>query len=76
MSDPDPGEGGVIIIKGGSCEIRFNDSVFKHDPSDERKRKHKHDDLHIKQIVITGNREFDSKDIPEGFEGEIRIICK
>jgi hypothetical protein len=79
-SDPapttDPGEGGVIIIKGGSCEIHFNDSVFKHDPSGMEKRKHKCDDLLIKRIVITGNQKFDSKDIPEGFKGEIRIICK
>lgn len=72
MSDPDPGEGGIIIIKGGSCEIQFDDGVFKHDPTGT-KRKHKHDTLKIKRIAIAG--EFD-KAFPNGFTGEIRITCK
>ena len=76
MSDPNPGEGGVIIIKGGSCEFHFDEGVFKHDPAERKRRKHRCDDREIKQIVITGNRRFDSLDIPEGFKGEIRIICK
>ncbi|HEY2975355.1 MAG TPA: hypothetical protein VGJ48_22755 [Pyrinomonadaceae bacterium] len=76
MSDPDPGEGGIIIIKGGSCEIHFDDGVFKHDPTGQPKRKHKHDTLKIQRIVIKGNQEFDSNDIPGGFKGEIRITCK
>ena len=75
MSDANPGDGGVIIIKGGSCEIHFDDRVFSHDPSGEMKRKHKHDTLKIKRIAITGNQQFDSKDIPGGFKGEIKIIC-
>ena len=74
MSDPNPGEGGVIIIKGGSCEFHFDDSVFRHDPSEAKRRKHRCDDMKITKIVITGNRKI-SEDIPEGFEGEIRIIC-
>ena len=76
MSDPDPGDGGVIIIKGGSCEIHFDDDVFTHDPSSQNKRKHKHNTLRIQRIVIEGNRNFDSNDIPGGFKGEIRITCK
>lgn len=75
MADSIPGDGGVIIIKGGSCEIHFDDSVFKHDPTGQ-KRKHKHDSLKIQRIVITGNQAFDSNDIPGGFKGEITITCK
>jgi len=70
---PDPGDGGVIIIKGGSCEIRFNDSVFKHDPTAPGKRKHKHPTLKIKRITITDEFE---KDFPNGFTGDITITCK
>jgi len=71
-----PADGGDIIIKGGSCEIHFDDGVFRKDPSDPRKRKHRHDTLKIKRIVITGNQQFDSNDIPGGFNGEIKITCK
>jgi hypothetical protein len=79
MSDPtpitDPGDGGVIIIKGGSCEIHFNDVVFQHDPSEVEKRKHKHDALKIKRIEVSGNPGF-AEDFPNGFIGEITITCK
>lgn len=73
MSETDPGDGGVIIIKGGSCELHFDDGVFKHDPTGQKKRKHKHDTLKIKRIAIAGEFE---KDFPDGFKGEIRITCK
>jgi hypothetical protein len=74
-STPAPGDGGDIIIKGGSCEIHFDDSVFQKDPANPRKRRHRDDNWTIKRIVITGNQEFDSKDIPGGFKGEITITC-
>ena len=64
---------GEIIIKGGSCEIHFDDGVLARDPTETKRRKHKHDTLKIKRIVITGNQSFDSNDIPGGFKGEIRI---
>ena len=76
MSDPNPGEGGVIIIKGGSCELHFDDGVFKHDPTASKRRKHKCDEMQIKQVVITGNGQTHTHDIPEGFKGEIRIVCR
>jgi hypothetical protein len=76
MSDPNPGEGGVIIIKGGSCELNFDDGIFRHDPTEANRRKHKCDEMLIKQIVITGNGQTYSHDIPEGFKGEIRIVCR
>jgi hypothetical protein len=73
MSNPIPGDGGDIIIKGGSCELHFDDGVFKKDGSDPRGRKHRHDNLKIRRIVITGEG-FD-KAFPDGFTGEIRITC-
>jgi hypothetical protein len=74
-STPAPGDGGDIIIKGGSCEIHFDDGVFKKDDSDPRKTKHKHDVLKIRRIVITGDAKFDEA-FSDGFTGEIRISCK
>jgi hypothetical protein len=77
MSTPDPGEGGVIIIKGGSCELHFDEGVFSYDTTEANRRKHKCDErMKIKQIVITGNGQTYSHDIPEGFKGEIRIVCR
>ena len=77
MSDPSPTgtdpDGGVIIIKGGSCEIRFDESVFKHDPTEKKKRKHKHDKMNIVQIAVEGETPFN---FPNGFSGEIRITCQ
>ena len=75
MSSTDPGEGGVIIIKGGSCEIHFDEGVFKHDPTNQKRRKHKQETMKIRRIAITGDDDF-KKDFPEGFTGEIRITCK
>ena len=74
MADSDGS--GEIIIKGGSCEINFDEGVFKQDSSETKRRKHKHDTWKIKRIVITGNQSFDSYDIPGGFKGEIKIICE
>lgn len=78
---------GEIIIKGGSCEIHFNDGVFDKDASEPGKQKHKHKkDVKIRRIVITGNKlfdkdnivggSFDSGDIAGGFKGEITISYK
>ncbi len=67
-------EGGDIIIKGGSAEIRFDHGLFKQDEKDPQK--HKHDTLKIKRIVISGDKGFDSGDTPNGFKGEIKITCE
>ncbi len=72
-SIPAPGDGGDIIIKGGSCEINFNDSQFEIDSADPRNRIHRRDTILIKRIIVSGNQEFDSKDIPDGFQGKITI---
>lgn len=73
MADATPGDGGIIIIKGGSCEIDLDDNVFTHRPSN-RRRQHKHDALKIKRITISGG-EFD-KNFPNGFTGRITITCE
>jgi hypothetical protein len=77
MSNPlvEPGEGGDIIIKGGSCEIHFDDRVFRKDQADPKARRHKHDVLKIKRIVITGDSKFDEA-FPDGFKGVIKITCE
>jgi hypothetical protein len=72
MAAADSDSSGEIIIKGGSCEIEFADGVFELDRSD-RKQKHKHKDLKIHRIVITGTKSFDSGNLDDGFKGEIRI---
>ena len=67
---------GVIIIKGGSCEIYFDHDVFRVDESDPKKRKH--ETLNIKQIIISGDGQFadhDTGEHPTKFEGTIKIIC-
>jgi hypothetical protein len=66
---------GDIVIKGGSCEIHFDDRVIKKDRKDPAKRKHRCDGLTITRIVIVGNQSFDSEDIPDGFKGTITISC-
>jgi hypothetical protein len=65
--------GGDIIIKGGSAEIHFDHELFKQDQGNSRK--HKHDSLKITRIVVSGDANFDSNELPNGFKGEIRIVC-
>ena len=64
--------GGVIIIRGGSCEIHYDDGLFEKVDGDPAIRAHKHD-VKIKQIVITGTTKFDSGKMDDGFVGDIRI---
>lgn len=73
MTAAESDSSGEIIIKGGSCEIQFADGVFDLDRSDRKRQKHRHHNLKIHRIVITGNQSFDSGDIDGGFKGEIRI---
>ena len=67
---------GEIIIKGGSCELHFEEGLFDKDPNDPKRHKHKKDQVNIRRIVITGNQNFDSSDIPGGFKGEVKITFK
>ena len=57
--------GGDIIIKGGSCEIHFDDGVFKKDENDPKKRRHKHDGRKITRVRVadeSGTSRLDSSD--------------
>jgi hypothetical protein len=69
---PIPGDGGDIIIKGGSCEIKFNDRHFHKDNNEAALAKHTSDDLRITRIVITGDASFD-QDFSKGFTGQVII---
>jgi hypothetical protein len=66
---------GEIVIKGGSCEINFDHSVFPLVEGEARIRKH--ETLEIKQIIISDDSLFDDYDSGEhevGFKGTIRIL--
>ena len=67
--------GGDIIIKGGSCEIHFEDGLYTKDGDDPKRRIHKHVSYKIRRIEISGDDVFKG-DFPDGFEGEINIWCK
>jgi hypothetical protein len=73
MAATEADTGGEIVVKGGSCEIHFDDRVIKKDRKDPKKRRHSCATMKIKRIVITGDHNFDSKTMPNGFKGEIRI---
>jgi hypothetical protein len=70
--NPAPGDGGDIIIKGGSCEIHFNDRHFQKDSNQSGLAKHARNDLRITRIAITGDAQF-AEDFAKGFTGDITI---
>ena len=70
-----PGDGGDIIIKGGSCEIHFNRGHFQKGEGLTGLVKHARSDLRITKIVITGDADFD-KAFPNGFKGDIIVSYK
>lgn len=70
----DPGNGGEIIIKGGSVEVDFDGSVYTKDPNDPRR--HKNAVKKITRVVITGDIQFDSQEHPGGLRCEIKAHCK
>ena len=68
--------GGEIIIRGGSCEIHFDESLFQKDTSDPSNHKLKHVEMRIEEIHINedpGKQLFDGYYTPDGFKGEIKI---
>jgi hypothetical protein len=71
LETPAPGDGGDIIIKGGSCEIQFNNRHFQKNNNEAELAKHTND-LKITKIVINGDASFD-QDFTKGFSGEIII---
>jgi hypothetical protein len=65
---------GDIIIKGGSVDLIYNESVYPKDPRDPKS--HKAADKKITRIVITGEISFDSGDYPEGLQCQIKTTCR
>ena len=63
--------GDDIIIKGGSVELNFAESLYPrtNDPSVYR-----NDGRKITRIVMTGDISFDSGDHPDGLTCEVRAI--
>jgi hypothetical protein len=66
---------GEIIIKGGSCEIHFDPTLYAKDDSDPRMHRHTNDRMRITKIVMDGRTLFEGKDRDDGYKGEIRISC-
>lgn len=66
--------GDDIIIRGGSVELEFDDSVYEKNPNDPRKRQNS--GKKVTRIVITGDINFDSGDHPEGLTCEVRASCR
>ena len=69
--------GGEIIIKGGSVNIQFAESLYKKDPSDPKK--HENANRRITGIVIVdenGAEQFNSGDKPNGLKWTITVSTK
>jgi hypothetical protein len=66
--------GGDIIIKGGSCELYFDDAVFQKDQNDPTLHAHQQN-YKITRIMISGDDTY-ARGFPEGFTGEIHIFCE
>lgn len=69
--------GGEIIIKGGSVNVQFDDSVYKKDPSDPKK--HENANRKITRIVVVdenGGERFNSGDSPSGLKWTIAVSTK
>jgi hypothetical protein len=70
----DPGEGGIIIIKGGSVDLDYDETVFEKNPADPRS--HRNPNKKITRVVITGDITYDSGDHPEGLRCTITTTTK
>jgi hypothetical protein len=70
----DPGEGGIIIIKGGSVDLDYDETVFEKNPADPRS--HRNPNRKITRVVITGDITFDSDDHPQGLRCTITTTTK
>lgn len=74
MSEANPGNGGDIIIKGGSVDLEFDDNVYLQDPTDPKK--HKAQNKKIVRIQILDERgveQFNRED-QSGLKWEVRVI--
>ena len=69
--------GGEIIIKGGSVNLQFDESVYKKDPNDPKK--HENANRKITNIVIVdenGGERFNSGDNQGGLKWTITVSTK
>ena len=66
------GGSGDIIIKGGSVEVIFEESLYPKTTGDPIV--HQNNSRKITRIVITGDISFDSGDHPEGLTCEVKAI--
>ncbi len=69
-----PGDGGDIIIKGGSVELDFDDTMYTKDLLEPRR--HKNSDLKITRVMIDGDITFDSGEVKEGLSCTITTTCE
>jgi len=67
------GGSGDIIIKGGSVELSFAESLY---PKTGDPIVYKNDDRKITRILITGDIEFDSGEHPEGLRCEVKATTE
>lgn len=65
---------GDIIIKGGSVDVNYAESLYPKDPTDPNS--HKNSNRKITRVVITGEIVFDSGEHPEGLRCEIKTTTK
>jgi len=65
---------GDIIIKGGSVDLNYDESLYPKDPKDPNS--HKNENRKITRVVITGEIIFDSGDHPEGLRCDVKAITK
>jgi len=70
-------EGEDIIIKGGSIELEFEDSVYPKNPSNPKK--HQNPNRKISRIVVVdenGGQKYDSGESPNGMKWTITVSTK
>lgn len=67
------GGSGDIIIKGGSVELTFNESIY---PKTADPAVYRNDDRKITRIVITGEISFDSGAHAEGLTCEVKATTE
>jgi hypothetical protein len=66
--------GSDIIIKGGSVDLNYDESIYQKDSKDPRS--HGNKNKKITRVLITGDINYDSEDHPDGVVCDIRISCR
>lgn len=66
--------GADIIIKSGSVDLQYDESIYQKDPNDPKK--HRNNNKKITKVVISGDVNYDSGDHPNGLSCTITTTCK